>query len=243
MLQHTLQLKDSLQFCTPRELIALSKSCSIFYTTEDSTHVIARAGDPITECFIIIKGTVNRYQNAAATEEDLERASSSNVFLEGFVDSSLSSSILGLSVLDNNFTWDSDYVARNGCYICSISVSELRRIVGYGGFKCRDTMICFWKFYKLWGYVFNKEKNEYYSADPLLGTPLSDELKINDLLEKKISPPIDVVSNARIKVFSSGQAIFSQGSMREYMVLILMGECIMCRKLPDFAEDIPLEVL
>jgi hypothetical protein len=86
----------------------------------------------------------------------------------------------------------SDFVARNGAYLCAVPVRALRKLVGIGGFRAQDAMTCFWKFYKyfvvsttlclmkithygrrLWEFVFDSTRQEPRREDPLLGPLIS----------------------------------------------------------------------
>ena len=61
---------------------------NIFKTDTSSDNAMLLIGCPLAdECIIVLKGVVDRYQNAGLTAEELERASDAGVFLDGFVES------------------------------------------------------------------------------------------------------------------------------------------------------------
>lgn len=243
MMLHTPGLKDALQYCSEIDKLRLSKACSSFVVSEGSEHVIATAGSVIDECYIVIKGVVDLYQNPALTAAELEASVQPNGVnvLEGCIAQDGVGKILGLDILNNRHTWSYDCVAQNGTCICVIPVSALKLHVGFGGFRAQDVMECFWKYYKLWEYIYDEDKKAMRLVDALFGAATTFNHDF-DKVDKTPRLPIDVTSCARIKCFSPGQEIFTQGMPRDYLYILIMGEGSFVRRFPDWTEDIPLEV-
>jgi hypothetical protein len=244
MLRSTPCLALPLQSCSPRDIKMLAKECTAFFVTEETEHIIARSGDCISECFIVVKGAVDSYSAPENTFAILERAAQPDVFIDGFVESFSSGAGLGFQVLKTSSVWPADYVARNGSFICSIPVRAVQKYVGLQGLRSSDAMECFLKFYRLWTFVFDANENKMLLSDSLFNNEryLRDESGVLQDASHGEKLPLDIVQRARICYYSPGDAIFEQGDERDSIFIILVGECSFCRKFPKWVENIPSEV-
>lgn len=244
MLRCTPCLADALSVCSARDVEMLARECSAFFVTEETEHVVARCGDSISECFIVVKGAVDSYSDSDNTFAMLERAAQPDVYINGFVESFSSGSGLGFHILSGTSVWAADYVARNSSFICSVPVTAVLQYLGTRGLRASDAMECFWKYYKLWGLVYDGGEGAMRTSEPLFmkARYLRDEFGLLQGVVPEAPHPLDVMNCSRVCYYSAGNALFEQGDERDSLFVILVGECSICRQFPKWVENIPSEV-
>lgn len=158
-------LGPHLKECSQSDLLLLASSAHLQEAVED-VEVLTAQGDPINNCFIVLKGIVlidsshGRASVEAVARNPLVSPSSSLSKRQGapVVDSAsriekfVHGDVIGLDVLRGLYVWDSSISIRKDdpvCF-CVLPAAILLRCVGQRSAAAAQYMKSFWRYTRLW---------------------------------------------------------------------------------------------
>ena len=168
--------------------------------------------------------------------------------------------VIGESAFHGVTKWENNVVIQKSinaytksdspCFLslCCIPIAVISQYLGVNG-HTEEFLIMFWKFYSLYEFVIEPKIMPlfYISQDNAITKQGDDDQSVNStsiivkddkmesmesVLSYDVIQPnnINVTNNMRIKCFKANSEVFSEGSVRNNLFIILSGECIYLRK-------------